>query len=466
MRRALTPPAPLSHPLPVPRERGESEPLFALFGKGGGAPLPVGRGRAGEGLGVRGRRGTLLALAVAIAVLAFACAPRDFVPTYKVERRPFQHRVTAEGTLKAEKATRVGVPPQVKRTVRLAWLAPEGKLVEEGDVIARFDSTAMERRLQSGTSDLKSATLEVEKTRIESDVQVGKLSTDQQAADLELDHAQRFRRTDTSVFSRRDILTDQIDEKLADERKQHAASAQERQRSLGRTELELVAIEQHKAQLVIDEAREGLQALEVRAPHAGLLTLIRNWQGEPPQVGAEMWRGQEIAEIPNLAKMEAEVFVLEADAGGLEVGKPATVIVEADPGTLHAATIKRVDAVAKPRFRGSPVQYFGVTLELDATDAETMKPGQRVRAGLLLAEVEDALVVPRQAVTQENGASRVFVRDGGEFVPRTVTVATSSMGLMVISEGLAEGDVIALRPPASGGESQEPARSPQVGVGR
>ncbi len=382
-----------------------------------------------------------------LLLLAVACAPRDSIPTYEVERRPFQHRVTAEGTLKAAKATQVTVPVEVQGTVRLAWVAPEGALVEESEVVARFDPSDMEERLREGRAELASARLEVDKSEIEGAVRIAELDTDFRVADLELEHAEAFRKVDETAFSRHEIIEDQIDEQLASERREHAASAKDRQRDLGRTDRELLAIQQRKAQLTIDQAEQGLQALEVRAPHAGLLTLTRNWRGETPQVGSEMWRGQQIGEIPDLGKMEAEVFVLEADAGGLEIGKPATVIVEADPGTVHPATIRRVDAVAKPRFRASPVQYFGVTLELEETDPATMKPGQRVRATLLLAELDDAVVVPRQAVAQDGGEARVFVKTGGGFEPRRVTVGASSMGLMVVTEGLAEGEEIALRPP-------------------
>jgi hypothetical protein len=54
----LTPPAPLSHRPPFPRERGELV-RSSSKGPGGGAPLPVGGGAMGEGSGVRSGGGTL-----------------------------------------------------------------------------------------------------------------------------------------------------------------------------------------------------------------------------------------------------------------------------------------------------------------------------------------------------------------------------------------------------------------------
>ena len=68
------------------------------------------------------------------------------------------------------------------------------------------------------------------------------------------------------------------------------------------------------------------------------------------------------------------------------------------PTQSFAAVISKVGAIAQPRFRGSPVQYFTVTLEIENQSELPPRPGQRVKATLLLEDLENALVVPRQAV--------------------------------------------------------------------
>lgn len=363
---------------------------------------------------------------------------------------PFHQRVTAEGVLKAAQVTPLNVPPEVRGSARLAWLASDGQRVEEGDVVARFDPTEMEDLLTAGRSELKSADLSVDKEHVESIGKVQEYDTALEVATLELEHTQNFQKSDSGVFSRHDIIEDEIDEELARKRQTHATASRSTQESLNRTEFDLLEIRRRQARLKIERAEGALSALEIKAPHAGVLTLQRDWSGEVLEVGSQMWRGQKLGEIPDLKTMEAEVYVLEADAGGLEVGKPVEVLLEAHPETIHRGLVKRVDAVAKPRFRGSPVQYFGVTVELERTDQQLMKPGQRVRATLLLEEMEDALVVPRQAVFQKGGENRVFVRRGGTFTARPVSLGATSLGLLVVSEGLEAGDVIALRPPAGG----------------
>jgi multidrug efflux pump subunit AcrA (membrane-fusion protein) len=196
----------------------------------------------------------------------------------------------------------------------------------------------------------------------------------------------------------------------------------------------------------VARAEDGLARLEIAAPHAGILVLERDWRGNALRVGDTLWPGQEVAEIPLVSAMEAELFVLEADAGDLAAGLPAELVIEAHPEHVHHATIARVDTLAKPRHHEVPVQYFAITLALPATDEATMKVGQRVRATIIL-EQGDALVVPRQAVFERDGRLYVHRKEGTGFAEVEVKLGSSSAGRVVITEGLEEGDRIALRDP-------------------
>ena len=100
--------------------------------------------------------------------------------------------------------------------------------------------------------------------------------------------------------------------------------------------------------------------------------------------------------------MEAEVHVLEADAGGLAEGRPATVIIEGRPRERFTATIARVDRMPKAR--------------------------RRVRASLLLLELENVIVLPRHAVFVEDGKRVIYRRRGTSFETVEVTLGASSLG--------------------------------------
>jgi multidrug efflux pump subunit AcrA (membrane-fusion protein) len=118
--------------------------------------------------------------------------------------------------------------------------------------------------------------------------------------------------------------------------------------------------------------------------------------------------------------------------------------------------VAQVDTLAQPRDDDVPVQYFGVLLEFERTDAEVMKPGQRVQSVLTLEERTDVLTVPRQAVFEVRGHDVVYVRHGSRFEPAEVRVGPRGLGRVVIETGLAGGEEVALRDPTRAADGPEP----------
>jgi RND family efflux transporter MFP subunit len=391
--------------------------------------------------------GAVLAASAALPTLRRIGGDRDGdVPTYVVDRGDFVRRVHAEGNLKAADATLLGPPPEHRRPLKIAWLAPEGSRVKAGDVVIRFDPTDLEEELREGRHDRATTDSQITSKQVREEGSRRNLERDAEVAGLELDFARSFQSKDELIFSRQEIIESEIDETLAQQKKDHAQQAGEVHDELARAELDLLAIERRKAELKISQAEEALQGLEVRAPHDGIFVLNKVW-GRKPEVGQMVWGGNAVAEIPKPEIMEAQVYVLEADAGGLEVGLEATVVLEAHSDVVYAAKVSQVAALAQRRSHSSPVQYFAVTLELERTDPAVMKPGQRVAAVLVLARREDVLTVPRQAVFEREGAKIVYARRAGRFEPTEVELGPSALGRLVIETGLAEGDRIALRDP-------------------
>jgi multidrug resistance efflux pump len=214
--------------------------------------------------------------------------------------------------------------------------------------------------------------------------------------------------------------------------------------TLSAADLALIEIEKKKADLKVRNATNGLQSLEVRSPYDGILVLQRDWRGDVPRVGSTLWRGSPIGEVPDLREMKAEVFVLEADAAGIAVGQKASVTLESQPGVAYTGKISQIDKLARPRFRGVPVQYFGVTVLLDKSDPKVMKPGARVKAVLDVEDIANAFSIPRQAVFEKNGKKIVYRKHGAKFDPIEVTIATSTPGRVVVTKGIAKNDELAL----------------------
>lgn len=397
------------------------------------------------------RRSALAASVVTLAAMLQAgCGePQPEIATFKVEPMTFARRVTAEGTLKAVNATSVTVSNNATAPMKVAWVADDGALLRKGDPIVRFDATDFENLFLLGTEDRTNATNRLTKASAEASATRANLGRDAALAQSDVEAASRFRFDDAEIFALYERIEAEVDQELAGRRKQHAHEVLGVRESLSRVERELIAIDDRKAGLKIEQAEDGLEALEVTAPHDGILVLNRIGRGEVPRIGDMMWRGQTVGEIPDLREMEADVFVLEADAAGLATDQKATLFLEADQSRKFTGKIKAVDKVARPRIFRQPVQYFGVKVALDTTDTKLMKPGARVRAILEIETQADAVAIPRQALFEKEGKKLVYRKNGERFEPVEVTIGSSTAGRIVVTNGLSRGDEIALQDPTT-----------------
>ena len=395
--------------------------------------------------------GALLAAAgglVAWRVVAAGGAEASAVPTAVVAKEKLVRRITAEGNLKAVEATPITPPPPRgrPRPMKIAWMAPDGSRVAAGEVVLRFDPTDFDRQLKDGDADLAAAGAKLSREHVQADAAEDNREASASMAAMELEKTRKFRPKDAEIFSRHEIIESSIDEGLSRAKMEHARDAEAIEKKLTRSKLALIQVEKKKAELAIQQARAGLEAIEVKAPHAGILVFQRDWRGELPHEGEQVWPGQTVAEIPILSAMEAQVYVLEVDGGGLHPGIPARVALESRPDVEYEAVVKQVDDLAQPRIPDLPVQYFAMTLSLARTDEAVMKPGQRVRATLIL-DRDAALVVPRQAVVERGGKNLVYRLEEGVFRPVEVELGASTPGRVVIEKGLRAGDRVALRDP-------------------
>jgi HlyD family secretion protein len=389
--------------------------------------------------------GTRYAALLAI-ILALACR-RESIPTFKAEPAEFARRVTAEGVLKSTKATPLTAPMNVPMALRIASIADDGAVVKKDEVVFTFDPTEFQKDLLGGQEDRRSVGNKITKTDTLAGATRTNLKRDANQAQDELIAAKQFKFDDAEVFSRYQRIESEIDQTLAGDKKEHAENVLGVRDKLSRADRDLLGIEEKKAGLKIRNAEQGLHSLELRAPYDGILVLQRDWRGDVPRVGNNVWPGQPLGEIPDLHSMKAEVFVLEADAAGLAVGQKATVKLESNSLTSYSGKITQVDKLARPRFRGVPVQYFGVTVLLDRTDPAVMKPGARVRAVLEIENRKNVFSIPRQALFEKEGKRLVYRKRGSRFEPVPVEIASSTPGRVVVTKGISRDDELALRDP-------------------
>ena len=376
--------------------------------------------------------------------------PAVLVPVIEVKQQTFARIVEADGYLRPIRSTPVVVPSDVPWSMRLNWLAPNGSVVKKGDPVARFDDLEPRTRLADAEARRAVTTAYKQKEAVIQGLDNQDRLRNIESMQRSLHLAQSFQHRDPMIFSRAQIIENEVDERLQAARLEHAQKSEQVGRRLSRNKIGIREVDAQKSEESIRRAEKGMRALQLVAPDDGVLTIKRRgWSGtgETLRVGDTVYRSATVAEVARVDDIEVEVFVLEAEAAELVKGRKAEVLIEAQPGRTFAAEVKQVETVTKRLQEESPTQYFGVTLTLGHTESAVMKPGERVRARLFLHE-QQALVVPRPALIDRDGHWVVYRRAaGGGFSAVPVTLGASTAGLVTIENGLHAGDVIALRDP-------------------
>jgi len=396
------------------------------------------------------KRALIIGIPIAALIAGVVVAARSStasIPLVVVHPQTVVRHVTAEGTVEAELATPITAPIDARQPMKIGWIADDQTFVHKGDVLVRFDPTDFENALRNGTMAQEKSANRAMKNEVDRSAGSRNLDRDAQQAEHELALAQETHLDDPDIYSRYQRVESEIDRTFARQKRDYSRSVRSIKDNVAGADAALIKIEQHKADLNVDQAQSALHALTVTAPHDGVLVLKRDWRGDLPGVGSTVWSGTPLADMPKPGGMKAVVFVLEADAGGITTGDRASVRIESAPGQPIAATVSQMSKVAKPRFREVPVQYFEVTLKLAPAGGLTLKPGARAQATITLAAQKDVIAVPRQAVFANGGEQVVYVRRAGRFVPQRVALGSSTAGRIVVTSGLKDGDSIALRDP-------------------
>jgi HlyD family secretion protein len=414
----------------------------------------------------------ILVLGVRLGLRLFRPGGADpsSVPTFTVAAVPFTRTVTADGVLKPVKTSVLSAPTEGREPLLIAWMLDDGDPVKKGEAVVRFDSGEVVRRVADGASDRDAAQNKIEKERTLAQTTLHERDRTAGVTREEMESARALGKKDPRFFPRAEVIESEIDDKLFQERLDHAHAARTVETRLAQSKIDLAAIDRRKADLFHAQARATLDKLELRAPHDGTVVLQRWGFRGTLRAGDRAFPGMRIAEVSTTEKMDAEVFVLEADAGGLAPGRAATVVLEAQPDVLWKARVKRVDPFPKPRQPEVPAQYFATVLEIDGKTAG-LRPGQRLHATIVLDEQPSALVVPRQAVFRRDNDTIVYRWRGDRFESVPVKLGPGTVGRLVIASGVQPGDRLALRDPSRSAEEAisapgaKPERAPP-GAGR
>ena len=187
----------------------------------------------------------------------------------------------------------------------------------------------------------------------------------------------------------------------------------------------LSGLESARAQLVGNEIQ--LSYTQIAAPFDGLIIQRAVKFGETVTVGQQLFR------ISDFDPLLCTIGVPERDLTRLSIGQPAILEVEAFPGELFQGRVLRISPVVD-----SATGTIRVTLEVDRHGR--LSPGMFAGVRLVTDVRDNALIMPKRALSLESLADSIFVVEDGVAYRRNVTLGYEEDDRVEVTAGLSAND--------------------------
>lgn len=211
----------------------------------------------------------------------------------------------------------------------------------------------------------------------------------------------------------------------------------------------------------LELAKQQLARCEVRAEVPGIVVYKDVFFGSEqrkPQVGDQVWANQPLIILPDIQKMVVETRVRETDVHKVERNQKVAVRVEAYPDLRLTGAVTLVGTLAQEEKERRGTKFFSVTVQIKESEPR-LRPGMTARVEIEVEERPRALYVPLDAVFERDGRSVVYLA-GRSPRAREVVLGPSNADFVVIEKGLARGERVLLRDPATGSADTSVAPGP------
>ena len=207
------------------------------------------------------------------------------------------------------------------------------------------------------------------------------------------------------------------------------------------------------AEISMQNLQDAMNNYTITAPISG--TIIE----KDAKVGDAVKTGDTLCIVYDLSYLEMSINVDELQISSISVGQQVQITADAVPDKTYVGTVTRVSM--KGKSDGGTTTY-PVSIRIDDTDG--LRPGMNANAEIVVAEANNALVVPNAAVVRgsyvlvtkdspsaANADTAMEAPEGFVYVP--VKTGVSDDDYTQIVSGIQEGDTIGYDPSSVSSDS-------------
>ena len=199
--------------------------------------------------------------------------------------------------------------------------------------------------------------------------------------------------------------------------------------------------------------KEQLVKSEMRAPQDGLVIYARSssrYNDTYIKEGALIRKGYSVIDLPDISELMAVVQVHESFVRHIKTDQKAVVRIDSLPDREFHGVVRHVAPTPDARrkyYESISVYDTHVWIQDENSQLpEDLKPGVSAKAEIIVAELNDVMMVPVQSVTTYKGQKVVQVKRGENVVVVPVKTGQFNNRFIEIKDGLKEGDQVSLAP--------------------
>jgi RND family efflux transporter MFP subunit len=352
--------------------------------------------------------------------------------------------IRSRGELRALRSVQVYAP--VVPQLRIAWLAPAGETIREGEPMVKFDSSASQQQLEQKEAALRQAQASLEQAVAQTRINAAQDKSDLEDARYSVEKA-KLEVSKQEIVGQIQAEESKIDLALSEEHLKmeqatvelHAASDRAKEASLTR--------QRDQAQADVDLTRHRISQMEIKAPISGFLVFSTNYtQGwidaKPFKVGDNASAGMSLAEIPDLSTLQMEGKIEETDRGRIAVNQGVRVHVDSLPELNIPAKVGQISPLAEQSFEWPPTRSFKAWAPLLHPDPR-LRPGMNGGMDIIIRRIPDAISIPAKALFTRASKPVVYLAENGRYKPVEVKVEARNPDEVAIS-GIPPGSMVAL----------------------
>ena len=364
----------------------------------------------------------------------------------QVARAPFVRSLRLTGIIESVRYHNVAAPRLVgvsgpgSNSLIITKLARGGAQVGPGDLLVEFDrqsqlKAAFDKRAEylDLEEQIRKKRAEHEQARAKDDAELAVAANGVDTARLEMKKNEFV----AKILAEKNTL--RLEEAQA--RLKQLQDTCELKRRAEAAEVRIIEIQRDRARTAMEQAEQNASRMVVKTPLPGVVVLRMSWRGGQMveiQEGEEARPGMPIMLVVDPSAMLVRVKVNQADIHLLRAGQPAKVSLDAYPGLEFPGRVEQVAPVGTTSRLTDRVRNFVAIVSIQGNHPKLM-PDLSAAVDVELERVDNAIVLPRDAVTGEKGNFSVRVMDDDRPRSRTVTLGPMNDFEVVVASGLEPG---------------------------